>query len=304
MSVGWTFRKLVKIAAVVVAVLPSLVQAFIPLHEADGSVQAIVDNQATFGQFAIGDPVAAMAVKSQAQALGTMACPASALIYSIPDVQTLGDDNASFDEKGSAGVRIGINVATAALGKFWGQTPKSPPVVAVGTLASMAVNDEFAGEMMTAHASLTPQLSPLNATFNVAYGGIRGAYSSILKKSIIRGHYPKAEVAVFGKSMPSGSTVGPYFEYGEEMDYAYMYSKKWGGLERKYGREWMWEQINRPYVDAQWNSTKEIIFTHNPWDATKLGGVENFFEREVYRFMELGAQDFIPTLDGRWKLVR
>ena len=67
MNVGRIFCKLAQIAAVAVAVLPSLVQAFIPLHEADGSVQAIVNNQATFGQFAIGDP-------------------ASALIYSIPDV--------------------------------------------------------------------------------------------------------------------------------------------------------------------------------------------------------------------------
>ena len=40
MNVGRTFRKLAKLAAVAVAVLPSLVQAFIPLHEADGSVHA------------------------------------------------------------------------------------------------------------------------------------------------------------------------------------------------------------------------------------------------------------------------
>ena len=40
MNMGRTFRKLAKIVAVAVAVLPSLVQAFIPLHEADGSVHA------------------------------------------------------------------------------------------------------------------------------------------------------------------------------------------------------------------------------------------------------------------------
>ena len=40
MNVGRTFRKLAKIAAVAVAVLPSLVQAFIPLPTANGSVHA------------------------------------------------------------------------------------------------------------------------------------------------------------------------------------------------------------------------------------------------------------------------
>ena len=40
MNVGRIFCKLAKVAAVAVAVLPSIVQAFIPLHEADGSVHA------------------------------------------------------------------------------------------------------------------------------------------------------------------------------------------------------------------------------------------------------------------------
>ena len=49
MNVGWTFRKLAKIAAVVVAVLPSLVQAFIPpVSDHIGSIRALVD--ATSGE--------------------------------------------------------------------------------------------------------------------------------------------------------------------------------------------------------------------------------------------------------------
>ena len=59
----------------------------------------------------------------------------------------------------------------------------------------------------------------------------------------------------------------------------------------------MW-RINEGFLNQQWESGKEFVFSHNPWEAT------GYFEKEVLHLMDLGARDFVEAGDGLWKAVR
>ena len=94
----------------------------------------------------------------------------------------------------------------------------------------------------------------------------------------------------------------PYNSVAFNKKMTYFELDNWDDLYARFGDD-VWE-INKSFLDQQWKAGKEFYFSHNPWNASILGGAGNSFEKEVSHLIYLGVKDFVPSGNGLWRAVR
>lgn len=107
---------------------------------------------------------------------------------------------------------------------------------------------------------------------------------------------------VLGKHDAARFGGQPYNVVARNTKSTYFQLDNWDEISSKLGGD-VWG-INKEFLNQQWKQGKEILFSHNPWEASKLGGPNNYFEKEVLHLIDLGAKDFVKTESGLWKLVK
>ncbi len=107
-----------------------------------------------------------------------------------------------------------------------------------------------------------------------------------------------AQSVVFGKwdAVKYGGT--PYDELARADTLTYFHLNNFDEVTSKFDDTF---EINRAFIDQQWAQGKEFLFSHNPWEASRMGGS---FEREVLHMIDLGADDFVEISKGLWWLKR
>jgi len=105
---------------------------------------------------------------------------------------------------------------------------------------------------------------------------------------------PNANNVVLGKYSRTGIS---YNTTAERRGATYFQLDNWDDLLKIMVKDDLW-QINRKFLDQQWNAGKMIYLSHDPWDAT------GSFEKELLYLIDLGAKDFINTGHGLWEVVR
>jgi hypothetical protein len=78
----------------------------------------------------------------------------------------------------------------------------------------------------------------------------------------------------------------------------YFQLDNWNEVTKVVGENNMWS-INKEFLNQQWNTGKDILLSHNPWEAAG-----SYYEKEVLHMIDLGAKDFMPAGNSLWKVVR
>lgn len=94
----------------------------------------------------------------------------------------------------------------------------------------------------------------------------------------------------------------PYSIAAENNRMTYFHLHNWDDLYKQLGDD-IWE-INKSFLNQQWKSGKDFYFSHNPWDASALGGAGNSYEKEILHLIDLGVKDFVEVGNGFWKAVK
>ncbi len=111
-----------------------------------------------------------------------------------------------------------------------------------------------------------------------------------------------AQGVVLGKHNARRFGGEPYNSVAFNKKMTYFELDNWDDLYARFGDD-VWE-INKSFLDQQWKAGKEFYFSHNPWNASILGGAGNSFEKEVSHLIYLGVKDFVPSGNGLWRAVR
>lgn len=124
-----------------------------------------------------------------------------------------------------------------------------------------------------------------NLTFN------KGTYSDY---AIQATKNTKSGEVLLGKFNEVGRS---YNKVARDRGATYFNLDNWSEVESMLGRENMWN-INKEFLNQQWDTGKEFYFSHNPWEA------DGYFGQEVEHLINLGVKDFVEVGDNLWKAIR
>lgn len=107
-------------------------------------------------------------------------------------------------------------------------------------------------------------------------------------------HEGVTNIVMLGKYKKNDTSS--YERVARSRDATYFELENWNNVESKVGKENMWN-INKVFLDQQWEAGKEFYFSHDPWKA------DGYYQEEVLYLIDLGVTDFVKDGD-LWKAVR
>ena len=128
-------------------------------------------------------------------------------------------------------------------------------------------------------------------TAELAAEGAGNTYANFAKQATK--NVDSAEV-VLGKFYQNGTS---YVDVAKNRGATYFELDDWNKVSSRIGNENMWN-INKEFLDQQWNAGKDFYFSHNPWEAT------GYLQQEVLHLIDLGAKDFVNVGENLWKVVK